>query len=301
MVSIIIPTLNAEPVIASLINSLNSQLIEKEIIVVDSSSSNRTDLLARQRGAGVIIIKRDSFDHGGTRNLAVKEAKGKILIFLTQDAIPANEHLIENLIRPFRDESIALCYGRQIAKNDSTPLERFARAFNYPDRPLIKSKELMKSLGIKTFFCSNVCSAIRRSAFDEVGGFPQKAIMNEDMVLAAKFIMQGYKIAYEPSAIVYHSHNYSLWQQFERYFDLGVSLNRQKWIPDLARAEGEGYTYLISQARYLWREKRFRWLGYVLGESIAKYAGYRLGLMEDYLPFRFKKMVSMHKYFWDQD
>ena len=298
MVNVIIPTLNAEKYIQSLLKSLKEQSILCEIIVIDSSSADSTVKIAESFGAKVITIKKSEFDHGGTRNLAVNISFGDTLIFLTQDAFPADKYLIENLIKPLRNEKIAICYGRQIAKNHSNPLERFARAFNYPEKPQIKGKEQIELLGIKTFFCSNVCSAIKKSVFKEAGGFPEKAIMNEDMVLAAKLIMRGYKIAYEPSAIVYHSHNYSLWQQFKRYFDIGVFLKQERWIFELARAEEEGYKYIKEEIRYLWREKKWYWIPYVFGEAAAKYAGYRLGLIEDKLSVKLKKMISMHKDFW---
>jgi rhamnosyltransferase len=299
MVSVIIPTLNAEKYIHKLLNSLMGQSIPFEIIVIDSSSVDSTIKIAESLGARVITIKRNEFDHGGTRNLAVRAASGDILIFLTQDVLPANEYLIKNLIKPLQDEKIALCYGRQIAKNDSNPLERFARAFNYPDKPRIKGKEHIELLGIKTFFCSNVCSAIKKSVFKEVGEFPEKAIMNEDMVLAAKLIMRGYKVAYEPSAIVYHSHNYSLWEQFKRYFDIGVSLKQHRWILELVKTEGEGYKFMKEEIRYLCRKGKWYWIPYVFGEAAAKYAGYCLGLIEDKLSVKLKKSLSMHKYFWD--
>ncbi len=78
-------------------------------------------------------------------------------------------------------------------------------------------------MGIKTFFFSNVFSAIRRKEFEEIGGFPENVIMFEDMLFAAKLIERGYKIAYVPEAKVIHSHDYSLVQQFRRYYQAGVS------------------------------------------------------------------------------
>jgi len=302
MISLIVPTFNAEKYIQNLLNKINDQTIKPdEILLIDSSSEDNTRRIAESLGTRVISIDRKNFDHGGTRNFAVKASSGEIAIFFTQDAIPANEYLIENLIKPLQDKKLALCYGRQIANKDSTPLERFARTFNYPVKPLIKGEKDIKLLGIKTFFCSNVCSAIRKKEFYEVGGFPENVIMNEDMVFAAKLIMKGYKVAYEPSAIVYHSHNYSLLNQFKRYFDIGVSLNRYRLIPDIVRAEGEGYKYLMEEIKFLLKENNACWIPYVFVETAAKYAGFRLGLAEEKLPTAFKKKISMHKYFWDQE
>src|SRR4030042_392670 len=300
MVSIIIPTLNAENYTYTLLSSLRKQLVPSEIIIIDSSSSDNTVKIAESYGVKTIIIKRENFDHGGTRNLAAKTSSGEIIVFLTQDAIPADAYFIENLIKPLKKSEIALSYGRQVPKEDANPLEKFARGFNYGGIPLIKEKDQICRLGIKTFFNTNVCCAVKKSAFEEVQGFPEKIIMNEDTVLAAKLILKGYKIAYIPEAKVIHSHNYTCGQQFKRYFDIGVSLNRQKWILELIKTEREGYEYIKEEIRFLWRERKWHWIPYAFGEAAAKYAGYRLALMEDKLPVVLKKSLSMHGYFWDK-
>jgi len=298
MISVVIPTLNAERHIRQLMKSLLSQTIPCEIIVVDSSSSDRTVEVAASYGAKTVTIDRIAFDHGGTRNLAVKAAKGDTIIFLTQDAVPANEHLIENLVKPLHDQRIALSYGRQIAKNNVTPIERFARQFNYPRESLIKGKEQIESLGIKTFFCSNVCSAVRKRQFEEMGGFPEKIIINEDMLFAARLVMKGYRVAYEPSAVLYHSHNYSLREQFKRYFDIGVFFNRNRWILTLGRPSGEGIRFVREGLKYLLRKRQWWWIPYGLLEALFRYCGYQLGLKEDKIPVRLKMLISMHRHFW---
>lgn len=301
MITIIIPTLNAGSDLASLILSLKKQTYPSEITVIDSSSTDNTVSIAESLGVKTLSIKRESFDHGGTRNLAVKKSSGDIIVFLTQDAFPLNEYLVENLVRPLDDRNIALSFGRQIARGNSTPLEFFARDFNYPDKALVKGKEHIKSLGIKTFYCSNVCSAVKKSAFNEVNGFPEEAILNEDMVLAAKLILKDYKVAYASEAKVIHSHNYTLGQQFRRYFDIGVSLNRQRWILEYAKAEAEGFKYLKENLRFLLNNKDTHWMPYAIAEAFAKYTGYQLGLKEDKLSKLLKKHLSMHDFFWDNN
>lgn len=300
MVSIIIPTLNAGHYLPSLLRSLRKQTIPCEIIVIDSSSEDNTKKIAESFGAKVIEIKRMDFDHGGTRNLAVNISSGDIVIFLTQDATPYNKFLIENLIRPLNDPLITASFGRHIPRGDAKPIEKFTRIFNYPDTSFVKNMESLEMMGIRTFFFSNVCSAIKKKEFREVGGFPEKVILNEDMVLAAKLIMKGYKVAYEPSAMVYHSHNPSLLKQFKRYFEIGVSLNRNRWITELVNAEGEGYEYLKARIRFLLKEKKARWIPYACIEAALRYTGYRLGLAEEKLPMALKKRISTHKNFWNQ-
>ena len=299
MVSIIIPTLNASTFLPGLLAKLDQQTIkEKEVIIIDSSSTDNTVEIARTLGARTIIIPRNEFNHGSTRNLGAREAEGDILVYMTQDAIPENEYLLEKLIAPIMNSSASASYSRQLAAADAAPSERFARIFNYTDRPLIKSKEDLPELGIKTFFFTNVCSAIMKKVFFEEGCFPENVIMNEDIIFSAKLILNGHRIAYVPDARVIHSHNYSLKDQFKRYFDIGVAFNRQRWFLELANAEGEGFSYIKNHISYLWKEKQIHWIPFVFAETAAKYAGYRLGLSENILPLKIKKLLSMHRFFW---
>ncbi len=298
MVSVIIPTRNAGEYIHELISSLKGQTIHPEIIVIDSSSTDNTVSIADSLGARTKIIVRGNFDHGGTRNLAVHYAKGDILIFLTQDALPANEHLIENLLKPLNEPDIVASYGRQIPRTDAKPTERFSRLFNYPDIPFINDREGISRWGIKTFFFSNVCSAIKRKGFEEIGGFTENMIMNEDMLLANRLIMKGYKIAYVPEAIVIHSHDYSWAQQFRRYFDIGVFLRMNAQSLKDSRVEDIGTKFLIEEVRYLIKNRAYIWLPYLMGEAFSKYLGYKLGFNHNKLPWQVKKRLSMHSNYW---
>jgi rhamnosyltransferase len=298
MVSVIIPTRNAEAYIHRLIVSLKGQTIPPEIIVIDSSSRDRTVSIADSLGARTRIVLSGHFDHGGTRNLAVKHARGDILVFLTQDALPANEYLIENLIRPLDDPAIPASYGRHIPAPDAKPTERFSRLFNYPDRAFINDRESVSRMGIKTFFFSNVCSAIRRREFEKVGGFTEGLIMNEDMQFANRLIMRGYKIAYVPEAMVIHSHNYTWADQFRRYFDIGVFLRMNRDVIRASRLGDTGIRFLIEEVRYLVKNRALGWLPYLFGEAISKYLGYKIGYHHITLPLTIKKRLSMHSNYW---
>lgn len=298
MVSVIIPTLNAEAYIHKLLKSLQEQSVSCEIIIIDSSSSDNTVQIARSLGLTAIKIKRKDFDHGGTRNLALSSASGDILVFLTQDALLKDTTCIENLIKPLDEPMVAASYGRQIPRTDANPVERFARLFNYPSREFIKGLNDLPIIGIKTFFFSNVCSAIKKKTLEDVGGFPNRTIMNEDMFVAAKLLHKGYKIAYCSTAVVYHSHNYSLTIQFKRYFDIGVFFSQNKWFIDLTKPGKEGIKYLKEEIRFLIGNRAWRWLPFALVETMARFLGYRMGLLERCLPLWVKKRISNNKIFW---
>lgn len=300
--SVIIPTLNAAAWLPELIARLKSQsLPPSEIIVVDSSSSDGTAELAAAHGARVVSVARDDFDHGGTRNLAARQAQGDVLVFLTQDALPLDDGFLAALVRPLlEEEGVAAVCGRQVPRPDADVLDRTAREFNYPPEPTRKTLADADRYGIKAFFFSNVCSAVRRDAFEEAGGFPEPAILNEDMVLAARLMQAGYAVAYEPGARVWHSHRYSPVQQFRRYFDIGVSLRMNDRLLRYAKAEGEGARLLRHQLRVLSRERRWGTMPRLMLEAAAKYAGYRLGLAHRKLPLFLCRKFSMHRHFWDR-
>jgi len=279
-ISVIIPTLNAGASIGELLSKLLSQTMPPfEIIVIDSSSGDPTVNIADGMGAKTIVIPQSAFNHGGTRNRAAKEAKGDILIFMTQDALPCDTILIEKLTGPLRDPPVAAAFGRHIPYQNASLLEAFARGFNYPEQGSIKGINDVKAYGIKTFFFSNACSAIKKDTFLKVGLFPEGIPSNEDMLLAAKLIINGHKIAYVPDAKVIHSHNYSLLKQFGRYYNIGSSLRKNGWVLQYARPEEEGARFMKEQVLFVIKRKKYILLPYIFLETFAKYAGFRLGFI----------------------
>lgn len=279
-ISVIVPTLNAGAAIGKLLSKLLSQDIKPlEIIIIDSSSEDNTVDIAKGLGAKTIVIPRHSFNHGKTRNTAAVEATGDILVFVTQDALPMDNTLLNRLTEPLERPEIAAAYGRHIPKDDALPLEVFARHFNYPEIGAIKGMDDLKKYGIKTFFFSDVCSAIKTKPFLKVGMFPEGIKANEDMLISAKLIVNGYKVAYVPEAKVIHSHHYSLLKQFRRYFNIGSSLKGNRWIFNYARPEGEGLRFIKEQIRFVVDQRRSFWIPYIFLESVTKYAGFKIGLI----------------------
>jgi len=279
-ISIIIPTLNAGAHMEKLFSMLQAQDIKfLEIIIIDSSSGDNTVGIAKGFGAKTIVIPRHTFNHGKTRNMAAMEAKGDILVFITQDALPMDYTLLSNLTAPLHLPDIAATFGRHVPRADASLLEVFARQFNYPDKESSKGISDIKKYSIKAFFFSNVCSAIKKELFLKAGMFPDGIRANEDMLMAAKFILNGYKVTYVPDAMVIHSHNYSLLQQFRRYYNIGSSFKNNSWILKYARAEGEGIRFIKEQVGFVLKRHKYFWIPYIFLESMTKYAGYRIGLI----------------------
>lgn len=156
----------------------------------------------------------------------------------------------------------------------------------------------MERLGIKTFFCSNVCAAYRRDIYDKLGGFPLHTIFNEDMIFTGELIKAGYTVAYEADAKVVHSHNYTGIQQFHRNFDLAVSQVDNPQIFSGIRSEGEGIRLVKQTMEYLIRRKKYIQVMKLIYISGCKYMGYLLGKKYKKLPRKFVIWCSMNREYW---
>ncbi|MBF0345537.1 MAG: glycosyltransferase [Nitrospirae bacterium] len=296
-VSVIIPTLNASTTLVQLIGKLRKQKADvAEIIVIDSSSDDDTAAIARSLGCEVIVIERQVFNHGLTRNQAAAVSTAEVLVFMTQDAMPFDDMVVAHLLAPLESHAVAASYARQVCGEKASALERFCRQFNYPDSFKLKSADTLLSMGIKAFFFSNVCSAIKKEIFLEVGGFV-KTLMNEDMIFASELIHSGYKVAYQPEAVVVHCHNYSIRQQFHRHFDIGVSL-KENGLLSYAQPAGEGKRFLKAGFQHLLREEGIGYLGYFLVDTLSRYAGYSLGTQYNILPKSLRRWLSTSPFYF---
>ena len=278
--AICIPTLNARPQWARLTEALRAQTMQPyEVLVADSESDDGTAGLAAGEGYRVMSIRRREFRHGGTRQLMAEQCDGaEVIVYMTQDAIPASERSMENLLAAFADGVVAAAYGRQLPHEGAGAIARHARMFNYPARAEVRTREDAARLGIKTIFFSNSFGAYRRSDLMAVGGFPREVNFGEDTVMAARLLLAGKKIAYAAGAEVYHSHDYSWRQEMARYGEVGRLHGEEPWLREsFGGAGGEGLRFVMSEAAYLVRHAPGQ-LPAALLHTAAKYYGYRRGL-----------------------
>ncbi|MFA6662991.1 MAG: glycosyltransferase [Lachnospiraceae bacterium] len=226
----------------------------------------------------VMTIDKDEFDHGGTRNMGAKLAKdADYILFMTQDAVPADDNLTAELIAGFAHERVAVTYARQMPRTDALKSEQLSRTINYPDKSRLKTQADVKELGIKTYFCSNVCAMYDTRIFAEIGGFIPHAIFNEDMIYAGNALKKGYAVYYCSGAKVIHSHNYTADQQFHRNFDIGVSQTDHPEIFASLSSEGEGVKYVKKMVSALKKEGAAREIPGFIAGCFARFTGYRLG------------------------
>ena len=299
--SLIVPTMNAGEKWVRWIDAWRAQDLRPEsVLILDSSSEDETASIAADAGFRVVSLDRRQFSHGGTRQAGLELVPyTEIICFLTQDAILAHPSSLLNLVSAFEDPEVGAAYGRQIPHLGAGPLESFPRLFNYPPESSVRKLDDAGILGIKVTFLSNSFAAYRREALQGVSGFPRHTILGEDTYVAAKLLLAGWKIAYCAGASVYHSHDYTLLQEFKRSFDIGVFHNREKWmIQQFGGAGGEGFRYVKSELAYL-KSESLQLVVLSVVRSLVRFLGYQLGRAEAALPNAIKRAVSMHAGYWE--
>lgn len=283
---VVILTYRSKDTISDSIEMLLKQSIKPTKIIIMNTEENlfyknivdkeRFDKLIKSEGVEVHHIDISEFDHGKTRNDALKYAVSDYVLYMTDDAVPCDTKFCENLLLGFSD-NVAIVTARQVAKNDSKLKEKYVREFNYKDFDIVKDKDTEKLYGIKNYFCSNASTMYDRKIFEKLGGFPEFLLLNEDTLYAYKAINNGYKMAYKADAMVYHSHNLSYKEQYMRNFAIGVSHKLNTEIFDKLKTEGEGkklYFYVIGKLL-----KRLHFIDAIdfTIECVYRYLGYKKG------------------------
>ena len=169
-----------------------------------SIPKNHSSLIPEDARISVTHIRKDQFDHGASRNLGVSKSDAELFLMMTEDAVPKDTTLVERLVRvfetdPYKDAApvpasaddtallgetdtadgyadgdighgkaargpIGAVYGRQLATQESSYDEQYARQFNYPAQSFVKTQQDIARLGIKTYFESNVCCSAAQSS-----------------------------------------------------------------------------------------------------------------------------------------
>ena len=306
---LIVPTHNPKPEFLKMIEVMSKQTVAPDKIIITNTEQKYFDRLifattftTEHKNLDIRHISKREFDHGRTRNEAVARSDAEYFLMMTQDAMPCDEKLVERLLGAFKkDKNVAVAYARQIARDDSNEAEKYTRSFNYPKESSVHSLEDIETLGIKAFYCSNVCAMYRRDVFDELGGFLNHTIFNEDMFYAAKAIHEGYKVAYVAEASVIHSHNYTCKEQYKRYFDNGVSHAKHPEVFEGISVNSEGMKLVRKTAAHLVGTGRTLQVIPFYIQSACKYLGFRKGLHYKHLSKRAILHCTPNPEYWIND
>lgn len=295
--SVIILTKNAGPHFHSVLDAVFAQEYASfEVILIDSGSTDGTIEIAQGFPLHFYQIPSKSFGHGKTRNFGASLAQGEYLVYLTQDALPANRYWLANLLRNLGKNGIAGVFGRQIPRLNTNPMEAYQLNRLYPEQRMVKSNSSPYPLRLKNIFFSNVNSAICRSVWEK-NQFAENLIMSEDQFWAKQAILSGYKLVYEPKAAVYHSHNYTLYKLFKRNFDSGVSLYglTEDRLPQIIH---DYLKYLSDEIKELTCHHRIFWLPKMMIYEFIRGLGMLLGNQHRFMPLSLKRKLSLHSDYW---
>lgn len=285
-IDVVIPVSHPGQEFGKLLGRLMKQSIKPSHIWIMQTIQREGEALlqSKEERIHVLPVMQSEFDHGGTRDRGIRQSEADFVLMMTQDAMPVDDKLLETLVYALDDPQIGVAYARQLARKSAGRLERLTREYNYPSESRVKSLADEEKMGIKTYFCSDVCAMYRRSYYEELGGFVKPAIFNEDMIMAYHMIHAGYQVAYCAEAKVIHSHDYSCMQQFHRNFDMGVSQKQNSDIFASISSEKEGAGYAGRTLRTLLGKGHFIQAFYFALQCAFKLFGYKLGWYYEKLP-----------------
>lgn len=279
-VSIIILTNNAGEKFTSLLRCIFSQKFEGtyEVLIIDSGSIDNTLKVAQDFPTRITRIKPEEFHHGNTRNLGAELATGKILVYITQDALPLNDNLLKRLTEDFQNPDVGMVVGRQIPWQTIKPPEKFFYYYYFPNFHIVIDNNI-SSYYRDNVFISNVNSAIRKNVWQQFK-FSEKIIMTEDKEFAGRILANDLKIVYQPDAAVYHAHDFGIRTIFWRSVDYGISL--RQGANNLSRSHRLSISKLLKyyalEIKYLIQSRCIQWVPYCIIYECSRNLGTILGM-----------------------
>lgn len=276
-IDIICPLYNAEKNIKDLHKSLLKQKNVKvnKIRYVLTEGKDNTENILEDLKINYKKIRKEEFSHSFTREKEAFESDADIIVFITQDVKIVRDDWLYYLTKDIIDGKVDACYSRQLCNNNT--IEKYTRESNYPEKSRIVSKEDVKKLGLKTFFFSDASSAISNQVFKKLNGYDQKKLpISEDMYIAYKLIMNGYKIKYCSDSEVIHSHTFTLKQIYERYKLTGKFFKENNYLNNykVNQAGGSLAKYILNRAI---QDKNWKALVNFLPNMSARFIGMKVG------------------------
>lgn len=301
--SIILPTRNVEKYIGPLLNTIYSQEYDGEIeVLILDSSSDRTAELVKAFPVKYIWVEPDDFNWGKTRNEGVILTDSEFIVFLSADIEIIDKKWLSKLVGHFSNSQVAGIYGRQVPKTDATPMEQFLIAYAYPPQSATLALENGRLTVKRPVYFSNVNSAIRRSVWERIK-FPEM-LANEDQEWAKRALLAGYKIVYDSDAAIYHSHNRSLKDAFQWYFDVGAAMTITHANPIIFYSMWDfitdGLSFIGSEYKFMFKNGYWYLIPYAVLYDIFKFLGIFLGSKQKYMPIWMKRALSKKKNHWDK-
>jgi rhamnosyltransferase len=288
MISIVLLTYNGMPVVENCLRLIFQQVVDAaiEIVHIDSGSTDGTLDVARAYSLDTRHISKRDFHHSRTRTIAAHLARGNVVVYLTQDAVPESPSWLSNLIAPFRDPTVGAVYGRQIAPVGVGPVRRCALTYLYPAQREVRQLSALQPLSLSMVRFSDANSAIRKELIVRFQ-FDERALVCEDHGICRDILVAGYKVVYEPNAAVIHGHERNLYSEFQWAVDNGISLTRMGILDRKAGASSElryGLSSVAKQVRHFAHRHEYGNAAISICTNVVRWFGVQLGKREDSIP-----------------
>lgn len=273
-----------------------SQVRQNGIQAKDNSILTFED--SERTRVSIFNIMKEDFDHGATRDYGIALSDSEYIVMMSQNALPMDNRLLEKLIEPFEESVVAATYARHIPSKSANCIDKFTMNYNFPKVSKIKSGADIKDIGMQTYFCSNACAAYRKSVYDELGGFEVRTIFNEEVVMAAKIINAGYKVAYVSEARIRNLNTFTFRQKVQRSFDLGVSVKHFRKYFKVNKSGMDSVDRIKDTCLYLSGNNKGYLIPMLFVYEIAEWIGYKAGYNYEQLPNVLVKKLSSNKDYW---
>ena len=276
-IEIICPLYNGKKYIKNLINSIKKQkkvLLKRTLFVLTDTNDESEQELIKYK-ADYEKIQKSEFSHSLTREKYALKSEADIIVFITQDIEIEDELWLYHLTKNIEKNKVAAAYSRQVSKYNN--LEKYTREKNYPENSKIVSKSDVDQFGLTTFFFSDASGAIKTSIFKKLKGYDGKNLpISEDMYFAYKLIMNNYKIEYAADSIVYHSHNFSFRQLYDRYKLTGKFFKQNSYLDKYGTNKSGGGLAIYILKRII-EEKNIRALIRFIPDMASRFVGMKVG------------------------
>ncbi len=278
-ISIICPLYNAEKYIYNLNNNILTQELdseqELEILYVLTRSIDKSEDILKKLNCNYCVVEPKKFSHSLTRESMANKVSGDIIVFISQDVKMKNKLWLKNLVTPIISGECEASFSRQICENNS--IEKYTREKNYPEESRVVSKKDIEKYGLLTFFYSDASSAVNAKIYIELNAYDGKDMpTNEDMYFAHKLIHAGYRIKYCADSEVYHSHDFTFKQLYNRYYDTGVFFKENSYLMKYKGNES-GFTLAKYVFKRALKEKNIKVIFSLLPNFGVRYIAMKIG------------------------
>jgi rhamnosyltransferase len=312
-ISVLLPTKNGERYLSEVLAQINAQQGNFqlcEVIAIDSGSRDRTVEILRRHQVRLWQIQPQEFGHGKTRNFAAAQTRGEFLVFLSQDATPADEHWLENLLAPLREDPlVAGAFSRHQPRPNCHPME-WHRIVAY-ELHSQSEVQVYSAVGNPDYeqnparyrIFANNSSVIRRAVWEQIP-FPEVEF-GEDQAWAEQVLKAGYKTAYAAKSVVIHSHSYGPWVNFCRHFEHAWAMHElfaqprrmvlRDCLPAALRVARADLAFWYHQNGRSKTEVLQKWALPAVSWHLAANLGLWLGERTDALPRRLSLLFSLQE------